>query len=109
MRKSILTVLSAASLAIVLSAGSASAQDKGRPAGADPAARREAMDARRDARKARVEGLTPAQREAMKEQAKAYQEQRKALMEQVKAGTLDRKSAAEKLKAWREANKPAKP
>src|SRR5688500_7886074 len=102
MRKSILTMLSAASLALVLSAGSASAQKTGRPAGADPKARRQALDARRDARKARVEGLTPAQREAMKEQAKAYQELRKSLMEQVKAGKLERKSAAEQLKAWRE-------
>ena len=40
---------------------------------------------------------------------KAYQDERKSLMEQVKAGTIDKKTAAEQLKAWREAHKPAKP
>ena len=116
MRKSLFTTLSGAALALVLSAGVAEAQaTKGRPAGADPAARREAMKERReeikerrDGRKERIEALTPAQREAAKEHMKAYQEQRKAVLEQVKAGTIDRKTAAEQLKAWREAHKPSK-
>jgi len=82
----------------------------------DPAARREAAKERRDAakdrrddRKERIAALTPAQREAAKAHMKAYQEQRKLVHEQLKAGTIDRKTAAEQLKAWREANKPAKP
>lgn len=116
MRKSLLTMLSGAALALVLSAGVAESQATTRKAGGDPAARREAMKERREAnkerredRKERIEALTPAQREAAKEHMKAYQEQRKIVLEQVKAGTIDRKTAAEQLKTWREAHKPAKP
>lgn len=116
MRKSLLTKLSGAALALVLSAGVAESQATTRKTGGDPAARREAMKERReemkerrDDRKERIEALTPAQREAAKEHMKAYQEQRKLVLEKVKAGTIDRKTAAEQLKAWREAHRPAKP
>ena len=103
--------LAVALLALTLSATAASAQAGGRtrPDGADAAARREWMKEHRENAKERWETLTPAQREAFKEQMKAYNEERKTLMEQVKAGKIDRKTAAEQLKAWREAHKPAKP
>lgn len=44
---------------------------------------------------------------AQKEYAKALRAEEKSLRAQVKAGTLTKKSAAEQLKAWRQANKPA--
>lgn len=116
MRKSLFSTLSGAALALVLSASVAESQATTRRPDGDPAARREAIKDRREAmkdrredRKERIEALTPAQREAAKAHMKAYQEQRKLVHEQLKAGTIDRKTAAEKLKAWREANKPAKP
>lgn len=100
MKKSLLTMLAVAAVALATSAGIAQAQ----------AGRRTApTEEQRAARKARLESLTPAQRDAMKAEMKAYREERKALMDQVKAGKLDRKTAAEQLKAWREAHKPTKP
>ena len=100
MKKSLFTMLTVAAFALTASAGVAQAQAGRRPA---------PTDEQRAARKAKLESLTPAQRDAMKAEMKAYREERKSLMEQVKAGKLDRKTAAEQLKAWREAHKPAKP
>jgi hypothetical protein len=56
--------------------------------------------------KARAKNATPEQ----KAYAKALIEEQKKIRAEVKAGTLDRKSAAAELKAWREANPaPKKP
>ena len=101
MKKSLFTVLTVAAFALATSAGSAHAQGTGH--------RHSPTDEQRAARKAKLEALTPAQRDAMKAQMKEYREQRKSLMEQVKAGKIDRKTAAEQLKAWREAHKPDRP
>lgn len=101
MKKSLFTVLTVAAFALATSASSAHAQGTGR--------RTAPTDEQRAARKAKLESLTPAQRDALKAEMKAYREERKTLMEQVKAGKLDRKTAAEQLKAWREAHKPSKP
>jgi hypothetical protein len=48
----------------------------------------------------------PAPSAAQKAYAKALRAEEKSLHAQVKAGTITKKSAAEQLKAWREANKP---
>lgn len=111
MRKTVLTTLSLAALALVISSSSAQAQGaRGRAgAGADVAARRAWMQEHRADLKAKWESLTPEQRDAYKAHLTAYRDERKSLMEQVKAGTLDKKTAATQLKAWREANKPTTP
>ena len=117
MRKTVLTTLSFAALVLALSASSAHAQGArgragagaGAGASADGEARRAFMKEHRGEMKAKWESLTPAQRDAYKAQMKAYHEERKSLMAQVKAGTIDKKTAAEQLKAWREAHRPAKP
>jgi uncharacterized coiled-coil DUF342 family protein len=61
------------------------------------AERREQMQQRRQER---FEQLDP----AMQEWIRSLQAQRGELRGQVQAGTLDRRSAAEQLKAWRESN-----
>ena len=115
MRKTVLTTLSFAALVLALSASSAHAQGArgragaGAGASADGEARRAFMKEHRGEMKAKWESLTPAQRDAYKAQMKAYHDERKSLMAQVKAGTIDKKTAAEQLKAWREAHRPAKP
>ena len=61
---------------------------------------------RREQAKERAKNATPEQ----KTYAKALAEEQKSIRAQVKAGTLDRKSAADALKAWRAANPaPKKP
>ena len=105
MKKSLFTVLTVAAFALATSAGSAHAQGTAQGTGH----RHSPTDEQRAARKAKLEALTPAQRDAMKARMKEYREQRKSLMEQVKAGKIDRKTADEQLKAWREAHKPSKP
>ena len=57
----------------------------------------------------RAASLSPEQKAALKAYSEAYRAERKSLSAQVKAGTLDKKSAAEQLKAWRKANRPKKP
>ncbi len=99
MKKSVLTMLTVAALATAVSAGAAQAQVR--------EGRHKPTQEQIAARKAKLEALTPAQRDALKAQMKAYHEERKSLMEQVKAGKIDRKTAAEQLKAWRAAHKPA--
>jgi hypothetical protein len=49
----------------------------------------------------------PAPTAAQKAYAKALRAEEKSLRSQVKAGTITKQSAADQLKAWREANKPA--
>ena len=49
----------------------------------------------------------PAPTAEQKAYAKALRAEQKSLHDQVKAGTLTKQSAADQLKAWREANKPA--
>lgn len=110
MRKASFLPTAAATLAIMLLAGLAGAQGtRTRPAGADQEARREWMKEHRGEAKERWEALTPEQRDVFKAHRTAYNAERKSMMAQVKAGTLDKKTAAEKLKAWREAHKPTKP
>ena len=53
--------------------------------------------------------MTPEQKAAFKAYEKAYLAERKLLHDQIKAGTLTKESAAEQLKAWRKANRPATP
>ena len=48
----------------------------------------------------------PAPTAAQKAYAKALRAEQKSLRDQVKAGTITKQSAADQLKAWREANKP---
>jgi Spy/CpxP family protein refolding chaperone len=72
----------------------------------DGASRREHIREHRAHIREKLHTLSPEQRAAWKAYQKAYQAERKALREQVKAGTLDKKTAAEQLKAWREANRP---
>ena len=106
MRKTILTTAAFAAFAFVLSAGTAQAQTARPHGGPDAEARREFLKEHKGELKAKWESLTPDQKAAFKANFKAYQDERKSLMAQVKAGTLDKKSAADQLKAWREAHKP---
>jgi len=71
---------------------------------------------------ARLDSLTPAQREALKTRraegrrppvdpayAQALREERKVLRDRVKAGALDRHAAAEQLREWMKTHRPAAP
>jgi len=110
MRTSLKVVVFGAALALSAAIASPAAAQRGtRASDADRTARREAMKERRDAAIQKRENMTPEQKAAFKAQATAYREKRTALMADVKAGKIDRKTAAEQLKAWRESNRPAKP
>ena len=104
------TSLGMAGLAFILStvAVSAGAQS-GKPNAADRAARIERAKERGAMMKQKFASLSPEQKAAFKAYMEAYKAERMSLRDQVKAGTLDKKSAAEQLKAWREANRPKKP
>lgn len=97
--------------ALILGLATAStAEAQGRvPNTADRAARRERAKEQGAIMRQRFESLTPEQKAAFKAYREAYRTERMSLRAQVKAGTLDRKSAAEQLKAWREANRPKRP
>ena len=75
----------------------------------DRAARIERAKERGAVMRQKAQSLTPEQKKALKAYREAYKVERKSLGAQVKAGTLDKKSAAEQLKAWRQANRPKKP
>jgi hypothetical protein len=75
-------------------------------------ARREAMrqnpDAirqRREAMRQRLENMPPEQRAFLE----ALRAERASIRDQVKAGTLDRQAARETMRAWIQANRPARP
>jgi Spy/CpxP family protein refolding chaperone len=73
----------------------------------------------RDRMRDRLKDMTPEQRQAARDRArqhfenlpddqkawiKSYRAEHKSVRDQVRAGTIDRKTAASQLKAWREAN-----
>lgn len=105
------TSLRMAGLAFVLStaAVSAAGAQSGKPNAADRAARIERAKERGAMMRQKFASLSPEQKAAFKAYMEAYKVERMSLRDQVKAGTLDKKSAAEQLKAWREANRPKKP
>jgi hypothetical protein len=76
--------------------------------GARVRARERVRDHRADVRQ-HLATMTPAQKAAYKAYEKAYLKERKLLHEQIEAGTLTKESAAEQLKAWRQANRPPTP
>lgn len=65
-----------------------------------PEERKAALEKAKENRKDRVENMTDEQ----KAWAKAYQAELKATREGVKAGTLTKATAAQQLKAWRDAH-----
>lgn len=100
---------------LLVAGGTAQAQDRQRPT-ADRReilrARREAMiqnrdgvKARREAMRARFESLPAAQQEFLR----AFRAERAGVVSQVKAGTLSRQEAREAIRAWIQANRPARP
>ena len=102
-----MVVLGSAFLISVV-AGTAGAQS-GKPSAADRAARIERAKERGAMMRQKFASLSPDQKAALKAYMEAYKAERMSLRDQVKAGTLDKKSAAEQLKAWRQANRPKKP
>lgn len=68
--------------------------------GMSPEERKAAIDRAKDRRENRRDNLTDAQKEWLK----AQNAELKSTRDAVKAGTLTRESAAQQLKAWREAN-----
>jgi Spy/CpxP family protein refolding chaperone len=90
----------------IVAASTASAQ--GKPGAADRAARKERLKEHGAIMRQKLESLSPEQKAALKAYRDAYKAEKMSLRAQIKAGTLDKKTAAEQLKAWREANRPAK-
>lgn len=107
MKTSIRMIGLAFTLSVV--AASAAGAQTGRPNAADRAARIERAKEHGALMRQKFESLSPEQKAAFKAHKEAYKAERMSLRDQVKAGTLDRKTAAEQLKAWREANKLKKP
>lgn len=103
-----MVALGSAFILSIAAASTAGAQGQG-PSAADRAARRERMKEHGAMMRQKFESLSPEQKAAFKAYREAYKTERMSLRAQVKAGTLDRKNAAEQLKAWREANRPKKP
>jgi len=66
---------------------------------------RDAMRHRREAMRLRFESLPAEQREFLQ----ALRVARSGIIEQVKAGTLSRQEAREAIRAWVQANRPARP
>ena len=116
MRTSLKVAVFGAALALTAAIASPAAAQQGTTrtgSTGDRAARREQMHQQMQERRAaatqRRESMSEEQKAARKAQAEAYREKRSALMADVRAGKIDRKNAAEQLKAWREANRPARP
>lgn len=101
---------------LLVAGGSAQAQDRQRPT---PQERRDLARARRDAitnhrdgirqrreaTRQRFENMPAAQRAFLE----ALRAERRDVIGQVKAGTLSRQDAREAIRAWIQANRPARP
>jgi hypothetical protein len=103
--KTSLKMLAIGSALVIAVAATAHAQAT---SGTTRAARIERAKERGAVMRQRAQSLSPEQKAALKAYRDAYRAERKSLSAQVKAGTLDKKSAAEQLKAWRQANRPKK-
>lgn len=100
---------------LLLAAGTVQAQDRQRPT-RNPreiararreavAQNRDAMEHRREAMRLRLENMPAEQREFLQ----ALRAERIGVIGQVKAGTLSRQEAREAIRAWVQANRPARP